>query len=236
MRLRECSSRSSFPAGLRRGHQAAGVLERFLTRPEAIPSNYWSVQPAASGPSEAEQVSLRGAVLVHVRGLLPASEKAGSALSPELVAALEEPLSHPGRALLKLSRSSGLLAPSAIMAALLLATGGVIVEAVLFRALFDMRRELGLSGQRLTAIGAILIFLAALLFLELPVTASLLRLGRRLEMCLRLSFSERSRDWVTATSKAGSTRTWLSAATVSTGFVLCRIWLGSFYDRPSSWS
>jgi ABC-type bacteriocin/lantibiotic exporter with double-glycine peptidase domain len=174
--------------GLRRGRQAAGVLQRFLRRPETIPSNYWSVQPTTPGPSQEEQVSLRGAVLVQVRGLLPSSEKAAGARSPELMAALEEPLSRPGRELLKLSRSTGLLAPSAIMAALMLATGGVIVEAVLFRALFEMGRELGLSGQRLTAIGAILIFLAALLFLELPVTASLLRLGRRLEICLRLEF------------------------------------------------
>src|SRR5437867_4746202 len=150
--------------GLRRGPPAAGVLERFLARPETIPSNYWSVQATTHDPFGEEQLSLRGAVLVHVRGPLPASEKpsGGAPLSSELVAALEEPPSRPGRELLKLLRSSGPVAPSAIVAALVLAAGGVIVEAVLFRALFDLGRELGLSCPRLMAIGAILIFLDAL--------------------------------------------------------------------------
>src|SRR5439155_13019481 len=121
---------------------AVGLLERFLARPETVPSNYWSVQPTTHGPSGEEQLSLRGAVLVHVRGQLPASEKPSgrASLSSELVAALDEPPTRPGRELLKLLRSSGPVAPSAIMAALVLAAGGVIVEAVLFRGLFDLGR------------------------------------------------------------------------------------------------
>src|SRR5438046_1475129 len=83
--------------------------------------------------------------------------------SPELVAALEEPPGRPGRELLRLLRADGLRTPAALMAALALAAAGVIVEAVLFRGLFDLDRELGLAGQRLGAMGALLIFVMALL-------------------------------------------------------------------------
>jgi ABC-type bacteriocin/lantibiotic exporter with double-glycine peptidase domain len=176
--------------GLRRGRQAARVLERFLIHPETIPSNYWSVLSTSPSPSSEEQLLLRGAVLVHVSGRLADSEKTRNAalLSSDLLAALEDPPSRAGRELLKLLGSSGLLMPSAVMTALLVAAGGVIVEAILFRALFDLGRELGLSGQRLAAMGVILTFLAALLILEFPLTANLLRLGRALEVRLRLEF------------------------------------------------
>jgi ABC-type bacteriocin/lantibiotic exporter with double-glycine peptidase domain len=179
--------------GLRRGRQAAGVLDRFFSQPKMVPPEYWSVRPANSDSSGEQQLLLRGAVLVRVHGGLPASGGGGSAapLSPELVAALEEPPSRPGRELLRLLAADGLLAPSTIAAALMLAAGGVVVEAVLFRGLFDLGRELGLSGQRLAAVAALLVFIAALLLLELPLTSALLRLGRHLELRLRLSFLQK---------------------------------------------
>jgi ATP-binding cassette subfamily B protein len=109
-------------------------------------------------------------------------------LSPELAAALAEPPSAPGRTLLRLLRADGLLAPTALVAALALAAAGVVAEALLWRSLFDLSRELGLVPQRLGALAVLGVFLAALLGLELPVTAGLLRLGRRLETRLRLAF------------------------------------------------
>src|SRR5439155_17134704 len=96
--------------GPRRGRQATRVLEAFFDRArkeaqdaaQTIPAAYWSVQPAPPGPDGEQQLLLRGAVLVHVRGRLPtdpslstngASSGAGgpTPLSPELIAALEEP-------------------------------------------------------------------------------------------------------------------------------------------------
>lgn len=177
-------------SGLRRGRQAANLLERFLARPDTIPGGYWSVRAGAADPSGEERLLLRGAVLVAVQGRRKAPEKAEdiAPLAPELVAALKEAPSRPGRELLKLLRGNGLFAPAAVLIALALAAGGVITEALLFRGLFDLGRELGLFGQRLAAIGALLTFLTALLLLELPIAAGLLRLGRRLEMRLRLEF------------------------------------------------
>ncbi|HEV8715557.1 MAG TPA: ABC transporter ATP-binding protein [Candidatus Binatia bacterium] len=196
--------------GLHRGRQATHMLEAFFARArqeaqgeaQTIPAAYWSVRPAPLGPGGEEQLLLRSAVLVHVRGRRPAEQSlstngaSGSAggptpLSPDLVAALEEPPSRPGRELLRLLRADGLLAPTVLTAALALAAGGVVVEALLFRGLFDLGRELGLAWQRLGAIGAFLIFVVALLLLELPIAAGVLRFGRRLEARLRMAFLEK---------------------------------------------
>jgi ATP-binding cassette subfamily B protein len=192
--------------GLQRGRQAARVLERCFERArdepagegESVPADYWMVRPAPSGPADEAQVLLRGAVLVRVRGRRPTEPSMATGgsesladqppLSSELAAALEEPPSRPGRDLLRLLRADGLLAPAALVTALLLAAGGLVVEALLFRAFFDLGRELGLVGQRLGAIGVLLGFVAALVLLELPIATGLLRLGRHLEARLRLAF------------------------------------------------
>jgi ABC transporter transmembrane region len=191
--------------GLQRGRQAARVLERCFQRArdeplgegETIPADYWMVRPAPPGLTDGTQVLLRGAVLVRVRGrpIEPlmaggVSESPGgpAPLSPELAAALEEPPSRPGRELLRLLQADGILAPATLVTALLLATGGVVVEALLFRGFFDLGRELGLAGQRLGAMGVLLGFVAALLLLEFPIATGLLRLGRHLEARLRLAF------------------------------------------------
>jgi ABC-type bacteriocin/lantibiotic exporter with double-glycine peptidase domain len=177
--------------GLARGGQAARVIEQFAARPESIPRDYWSVRPADNAGED--QLLMRGAVLVHVRGLaaaVPTDDRAATG-SAELAAALTEPPSQPGRDLLRMLKQDGVLAPAALTFALVAATGGVLIEAVLFRGLFDLGRELALGEQRLAAMGALLAFIAALLLLELPVAVSLLRWGRRLELRLRMAFLEK---------------------------------------------
>ncbi len=67
----------------------------------------------------------------------------------------------------------------------------VVVEALLFRGLLDVGQELSISGQRLGAAGLAIAFLAGMLLLEFPLEAALLRLGRKLECGLRLSFLEK---------------------------------------------
>ena len=179
--------------GLRKGRHAALVVEEFVARPESIPQDYWSVRRASDAPGAEDQLLMRGAVLVHVRGRAeqsPAGEDTAR-LSPELTAALAEAPSTPGRDLFRMLKQDGVLAPGALVIALACATGGVLLEAVLFRGLFDLGRDLGLAGQRLAAVGALLIFIAALLLLEFPVAVSLLRWGRRLELRLRMAFLDK---------------------------------------------
>jgi ABC-type bacteriocin/lantibiotic exporter with double-glycine peptidase domain len=193
--------------GLGRGQQAGRVLEACLadTAPDPaddlqrLPVPYWSVRPAASGPEGEAQLLLRGAVLVRIRGRRavdptvsvnglsePGSEP--SPLSPELVAALEEPPSRPGRVLLQLLCADGLLTPTVLVAALFLTAAGLVVEGLLWRGLIDLGRDLGLTGQRLGGMGMVLVFSTVLLVLELGVTGGVLRAGRQLEVRLRLAF------------------------------------------------
>jgi len=114
-----------------------------------------------------------------------------SPLSPELEAALHERPLSPSREILKLLAQDGFFSPLLLLAALALAALSVIAQALLFRSLFDLGRELGLSGQRFEFMAAIVIFAIAALLLELPIAAELLRLGRHLEMRLRLAFMEK---------------------------------------------
>lgn len=195
---------------IRAGRQAARVVENFTARAREaaadaetiIPADFWSARAAPDAEDGEEQVLLRGAVLVHVRGRLLETETveggatpegAGKAvrLPPELVAALEDPPTRPGRELLKILRADGLLTPLALLFALALAAGAFVVEALMLRGLFDIGSELKLSGQRLGAVGALVAFVAVLLLLEIPVAAVVLRMGRGLETRLRMLFMDK---------------------------------------------
>ncbi|HWS89964.1 MAG TPA: ATP-binding cassette domain-containing protein [Pyrinomonadaceae bacterium] len=202
--------------GIGRGRQAAGVVERFAERAAgegaedwtAIPADFWSARPGPPDADGEEQVFLRGAVLVHVRGLR-AGAKVGTVegaaaaeevvegtrdkaqLPPELAAALEERPARPGLELLRILRADGLFSPLVLIFAVGLAAAGTVAEALMLRGLFDVGRELSLSGQRLGAVGALVVFLLALLVLELPVVNAVLRMGRRLETRLRMLFMDK---------------------------------------------
>ena len=188
--------------GLKAGRSAGKLVGSLAEQAEAeaggetrsVPDAYWSVRPATATPATAaegdgEQVLLRGAVLVRCRGR--EAEAAAAELSPELAAAVSEPPNRPGRALWGLVRSSGKAALAALAGLLVLATGGVVFEALLFRSFFDVGGELGLTAQRFAGIGALLAFLAALVLLEWPITRGVLRLGRQLESRLRMAFLDK---------------------------------------------
>lgn len=180
--------------GARRGSEATRLLERLLANArDSVPATYWSVRATAPAADGEEQLLMRGAVLVHVPGLrqVSAEETATSAPRPRsenLAAALDEPASSAGRTLLRLLREDGALQPAVLLGALGLAAGGVVVEALLLRGLFDLGGTLALGGQRLAAMTALLLLGAALLLLELPIAAGLWRMGRRLEVRLRAAF------------------------------------------------
>lgn len=179
--------------GLRKGREATRVLQRFSDEPSQIPDNYWSVHAAPPDQDGAEQLRFRGAVLLHAAGVARAAKKSETpaALSPELLAALNERPARPGVELLKLLRADGLLTPSALTIAMFFAAGGVIVEALLLRGVFDLGRELGTAGQRIAAMAALALFTGALLLLEFPLATGLLHMGRSLEVRLRLAFLQK---------------------------------------------
>ena len=109
-------------------------------------------------------------------------------LPPDLAAALHDLPSRPGLQLLRLLQADGLLAPSLLGLALSVAAGSVVVEALLWRGLVDLSRDLGLVHQRLGALVALCALLGVLLLLDLGNAVGLWRLGRQLEARLRLAF------------------------------------------------
>ena len=179
--------------GINAGAQAGRMLEALTQNAHGdgftIPASYWSVRPLPSD-SDGEQLLLRGAVLVRVKGVR--TEKSDEQpLSPELVAALHERPLRPMRELFRMFRADGVLMPLALLFALAVAAGGVIFESLLFRRLLEIGNELVLSRQRLGAAGFLLLFLIALLLLDLPLVSASWNLGRRLEMRLRIAFLEK---------------------------------------------
>ena len=192
-------------AGGIRKSQAAIVLSSFIeeaagsssNETEVIPENYWLARPAPNDAEGNAQLRMKGVVLIHVGGRRaadqsPQDESGGAAqsklLSPELIAALEEKPSRPWLDLFRMLGADGVLAPAVIIAALAVAAFGVMVEALLFQGLFDLSRKLGVAEQRIGAMALLAAFAVALLLLELPLAANLLRLGRKLETRLRVAF------------------------------------------------
>lgn len=195
--------------GIRRGSRAGKLVyslyQRCLRAPheDVIPNSYWSAfavpaAPAAgsevdqtSGADPQEEIFLRGAVLVRARGKRDQTAEEGAEqpiLSPEIVAALSEKPAKPGRELWRLVREGGLFHPLMLFFAIFVAASATMVQALIFRGLLDIGRDLGLTEQRLGTIAAILLFLIASLLLEFPIASGMLRLGRQLEVRMRLAF------------------------------------------------
>ena len=176
-----------------RGREATQLLSSTLERPDEleqlIPQPYWSVSPAGDHD---DQLLLRGAVLVRFKDRRPIqSDEAGALPQPRLASVLCERRPRPGRELWRLLAADGLLAPVALLVALSAAAAGVIVEALLYRSVIDIGTLLNVPHQRATAILAISALLALQLLLDLPIAATALRAGRRLEARLRIAFQRK---------------------------------------------
>lgn len=158
----------------------------------SVPATYWSVTPAKT-QSDITQLVFRGAVLLRIRGRLPETTRLDTAeeLAPELSAALNEQPVRPLRELWKMMRGEGILTPLALMGAVGLAVGAVLVESLLFRGIFELATVLSVTSQRLLALGALVSFLLVLWACELPIVSESLRLGRHLEVRLRSALLEK---------------------------------------------
>ena len=177
-----------------------------------IPGNYWSVEPLVApgqDPLASGQLLLHGAVLIRILGRLSGAvpgeaeqpleeheptqpgQKGPAPLPPELVAALEEPTYQPFREVWKSLRQDGLLTPSVLVLALLLASLTVLIEALLLQGIVQIGLSLTLVSQRIAAAIILIVFVVAALLLEFPISAIVLRMGRRLETRLRIAFLEK---------------------------------------------
>lgn len=187
--------------GIRPGREAEGVLHGLIREAaesrEAgradtlIPKPFWSVlsnNPATD--TSGEILKVKGAVILGISGLSsdspsPAEER--RPLSLELEAALSEKPVAPLAALWKMLGEDGLLAPLALVLAGAFAVSAAMIEALLFRGLFDISAQLALPTQRLFAAVGLILFAAVLLAIEYASGLGTLRWGRKLEARLRMA-------------------------------------------------
>ncbi len=182
----------------RRGREARALVQKILMAEreapgageKIVPESFWSVLEC---PGDDDSVLLRGAVLVRILGRTGDVEDVDSDRLPrEVRAALGEEPARPGRDLLRLVFGEGLLVPTVIIAGLMVSATAVVFEGLLFRGLIDGGRLLGLEGQRLVALLALMLLLALGAGLKLQIAATALKLGRRLEIKLRIAFFEKA--------------------------------------------
>lgn len=191
--------------GISPGAQAVRLVEALFQRTSQnatdmfalIPHDYWSVAPDVENlDPRATMLVLQGAVLLRaLAGVrVPTTSAPGAnedaaavPLSPELRAALREKAVHPLRSVWELLKADGRLAPLALLGAMMVAAGAVLIETLLFRGLFDMAALLTQPAQRLAAVAALIAFAALLLSLQVPIFTETLRLGRHLEVRLRMA-------------------------------------------------
>jgi ABC-type bacteriocin/lantibiotic exporter with double-glycine peptidase domain len=187
--------------GLRRGAEALQVTQTLFRDTHRstedifriIPLRYWSAYADRVGEDGELLLKLRGAVLVRLTGRTPqaAAEGPEALRSPELKAALTEQPVHPMKLVASVLASEGRLGLFALAGAMAVAAGAVLIEALLFRGLFDVTASLNLSSQRLLAFLAVLAFGGVLLLIEVSIAAEVMRLGRHLEARLRVALLEK---------------------------------------------
>lgn len=167
---------------LKPGKETGEFLDLCERNPEQIPPKFWTARPTQNS----EQMLLRGAVLLKATGPLPKMQS--ESLPESLTAVLREPPPRVWSPVWGAIRAGGGLLPAMICLALLAAGASTACEGLLFRGFLDLARHLNLSGQRLTALTLMIAFLGGVLALEWPASLGLLRLGRHLELRLRLHF------------------------------------------------
>jgi ABC-type bacteriocin/lantibiotic exporter with double-glycine peptidase domain len=164
------------------GKKTEEFLELCERNREQIPPDFWTARETQNP----EQMLLRGAVLLKATG--PCPKMHAESLPESLSAVLHEPPPRVWSPVWGAIQASGRLLPAMIGVALLGAGASTACEGLLFRGFLDLAHHLNLSGQRLTALALMIAFLGGVLALEWPASLGLLRLGRHLELRLRLHF------------------------------------------------
>jgi ABC-type bacteriocin/lantibiotic exporter with double-glycine peptidase domain len=166
---------------LRPGTDAAKFLALCAAHPEEIPPKYWAIRGSAQDP---DQKILRGAVLLSTAGLSP--DAPDESLPASLARVRTEPPPRVWDPVWAVLRESGGRLAAATMVALAAVALGTVIEALLFRGLFDMGRYLQSTAERLVAMSALVLFLATVWALDWSAAIGSFRLGRQIEMRLRM--------------------------------------------------
>jgi len=177
------------------GSEAARLVEQLASAPPAtIPDRYWSVLAADPADDGAEQVRLRGAVLVRVVGRAAPGQhetRAAGALDPALLASLRGREETSWAPLFTALRQSGAPLGLLTLGALGIAGATALIQALLLRGALDLGHWLGIAQHRLSAALVLMLFLGLVLLLELPMTLALAQIGRKLDVSLRVAFQRK---------------------------------------------
>lgn len=178
---------------VKRGRTAADLVLSMIAKASAgtvpIPDTYWSVRPNPEVPGE---VLLTGAVLLRVRGWRTDAngEPPKALIAPELATEIAAPQPGPARALFRLLREDPRSIPLLVVAGLVIATSGRVLQALMLRGVLDLGRDLGTVGQRATGILVLAGVALVILLIQIPISLGLLGIGRRLEVRLRKAYFE----------------------------------------------
>jgi ABC-type bacteriocin/lantibiotic exporter with double-glycine peptidase domain len=168
---------------LRGAEETRRLLELCADPAAEIPREFWTVR---RNPNDPNQLIMRGAVLLRAGDKLAKPDPAG--IPPSLQRVLTEPEPKIWGVVGSVLRESGWLLPAVTALGVCAAAFATVVEALLFRGLFDMGRHLASTAERFAAIAALLIFLSTVLALDWPASLGLSRLGRQFELGLRTRF------------------------------------------------
>lgn len=183
------SVRSMVEAGAcRAGEEAGSLVTTLSASPDSIPEGYWSTK---QHPARDEEVVIRGAVLLRPDRAPERESVSKPSLSKAVEAARDEEPARPARDLWSRIREDGLFTPTALVAAFVGAASAVVIEALLFRSLLELAPLFGLSEYRVGIVAALAVFMGIALVIDYAAVTGELRLGRRVEMRLRVAFQEK---------------------------------------------
>lgn len=149
-----------------------------------IPSAYWSVERESD-----DNLTMRGSVFIAFDGSpdavrVPPAED----LNRDLRGVLSEKNPKPFGRLAAAVLQDGRFPLAALVVLAGLRAAGTLFEALLWRGLMEIGNSLPLPEQRLGGGVLLLLFALTLLLLQVPISAGLLQVGRRLETRLRAAF------------------------------------------------
>jgi ATP-binding cassette subfamily B protein len=153
-----------------------------------LPPQDWSVGVSPSG-----ELSLRGAVILHVAGKTTpeAAQESGAPAPPEVAAVLGQDSHAPIRSILRAALEEYPLGLLAVPLAMLLAGAAVGLEALLFNGLIGVAKAAGTPTDAREALWLVGSFLCVVFLLNLSLSAVLLHLGRWLDLHLRIRLLEK---------------------------------------------
>ena len=219
---------------LKPGIEAQRVLEMCRASPEQIPAEYWAGRTLPDGeirfrgavlisaagmmrdsPRNSPQNSLHGPPQDPLQDSLQASLLHNSlqsspqdSLPDSLRAALNEPPPNLWSTVHAALREEGAALPAAVGAAVVLAALGAVLEGLVLSSMLSVTAHFQLSGEIVAALLLGLALLGSVLALEWAAASGRSRLGRRLELRLRMRFLAKMARLETFGSARDSRRTW----------------------------